>query len=497
MNTIRKFPAWFAKQKPAGKMLIVSAGLAIFLCLCPFGLLSPRTPTSTSIPTRDSTRFPASTHTPTPTYTPAPTYTVTPPPVGAAFDNPSRGKGFACFSPGSCLDESGWYNLNYDDLVSGDLIAFTGITDMAACPDGTILFGGGFGVGVWDGESWSAIFDPGFIGAVACSATNEKWATHGYDVSHWNGSQWETFGSEQVLVNIDRESLACNDPYCLSNIAITPDGDLWSVIGEMYAAKPNLVLRFDGNVWNPVETPEHFRKIAADMNGRVWAISETKLFIYQAGTWVDSQGSGEGKLTDLIADTDGRVWISTDSGKVLVFNDGAWLTYDATDGGRISPYLYSLTLDGGGRLWVGSRWGVNVFDGTAWTAYHMHTADLESYVIRSLAVSGTGPDLPPPLEKERGSIVGKIQKDGQPVSGAIVQVCQMHMSTIYTYTDTPCTDIPLFAYATTGEDGGYRLEDLPPGWYSLFYMYPDGSWEYGDGFLVKPAETLQVEDIGN
>jgi hypothetical protein len=82
--------------------------------------------------------------TPTLASTPSPS----PLPVGAAFDNPSTEKGFACFGAGSCLDDSGWY-----DLVWGDWARYTYISDIAQCPDGTVLMGGGFGIGVWNGKS--------------------------------------------------------------------------------------------------------------------------------------------------------------------------------------------------------------------------------------------------------------------------------------------------------------------------------------------------------
>ncbi len=64
-------------------------------------------------------------------------------------------------------------------------------------------------------------------------------------------------------------------------------------------------------------------------------------------------------------------WYGTDMG--LARHDGyeygeGWTVYTTTDG-LADNFIQAIALDTAGKLWVGTRGGISVLDGSAWTSY--------------------------------------------------------------------------------------------------------------------------------
>jgi hypothetical protein len=438
--------------------------------------ISSRGPTSTS--------GPSSTH--VPIHSPAPF------PVGAAFDHPSTEKGAVCFLSGeysgyglTCLNGSGWHIFTEENSILGD----NSNNDITSCPDGTLLLGNSEGVFLFDGVEWRSLYTDHWASHVACGPQGEIWLTHGDGASTFDGTQWIHFDDQQIIADYSLDLIS--DCYvCFGEIAISPNGDFWTL-----SEGSNLV-HFDGNTWTVIEPPDDYlRKFVSDHDGNIWAFSDDRLYEYLDGTWNEYWKPSVGTFSDLLVDQDNSIWLSTYDGEVVVFSDGNWQTYNATAGGKISTGLTHIALDGRGRLWVGSSWGLGVFDGQDWAAYHMNTADIADFEIGTIAVMAGGPDLPSPIEKETGSVAGKIIIAGEPASQIMVEVCAYHFTGMVFYYTSPCGGKHFHFEGTTDENGVFRFEDLPPGYYSRYYLRQDEDWAGGKNFTIMPGEELVLPDI--
>jgi hypothetical protein len=486
-----------SKKKSNWKWILIS--LAVFICICLLvtqtktflpHLTGTQIPEASGISQPSSSRESTSTSRPSPTQ--VPTQKPTPLPVGAAFDHPSSEKGSACFiNEGyglTCLDEAGWHIFTEDNSILQDNSPF----DIVPCPDGNLLLGNREGVFLWDGVEWRSLNINKIVTNVACGPQGEIWVTHGDGASTFDGAGWIHFDEQQVIADFSLEILSDCTLACFRDIAISPSGDLW------ITSEGGKLVHFDGNTWVAIQSPyEYLAEIVSDQDGSIWAIEYTgnKLYHYRDEVWDEYQYSSERNISDLLIDNDDRIWLSTISGVVLVFKDGDWMAYDATVGGTIGSNLNSIALDGRGRLWVGSNWGLAVFNGQDWMAYHMNTADLADFEIGTIAVAVGGPDLPPPVEKENGSITGKIIIAGEPAKQINLEVCQFHMTYYYFYRTSPCGGKHFHFEGSTDENGAFRLEGLPPGHYSLFYEPQSDDWNYGKYFLMQPGEELVLPDI--
>jgi hypothetical protein len=141
-------------------------------------------------------------------------------------------------------------------------------------------------------------------------------------------------------------------------------------------------------------------------------------------------------------------------------------------------------------------------DGEVWTNYHMHTADLAGDRIDHILVLDGGPNLPGLVEKESGSLSGRILKDGHPAASTSVEICVEGIGRMY-FGDTPCEKQAFMRSTVTNAEGEFVFEDILPGRYNLAFKTADGDWTrltdaFGVSarwFLVEPGENTVIEDI--
>ena len=124
----------------------------------------------------------------------------------------------------------------------------------------------------------------------------------------------------------------------------------------------------------------------------------------------------------LVEDNRGYIWAGTSYKGISVFNGSDWTNYDIGEcllGGSVN----SIASDSLGRIWVGTDFGLAVFDGNNWFHYTKHSSGLVSNEVDDIIVTGAGPSLPPTPALGIGSAKGKLTRNGQPLAGATVVVC--------------------------------------------------------------------------
>lgn len=104
--------------------------------------------------------------------------------------------------------------------------------------------------------------------------------------------------------------------------------------------------------------------------------------------------AGEGTLTSsvvtaLALDADGRVWVGTRNG-VTVYNGDQPTFLQAANTALIDNRVTALASDPTGRVWVGTESGVNVVQGTEWAAYTAAEMGLPEARVRALAADPQG-----------------------------------------------------------------------------------------------------------
>ncbi|KPK88812.1 MAG: hypothetical protein AMJ88_18395 [Anaerolineae bacterium SM23_ 63] len=380
--------------------------------------------------------------------------------------NPFGDGQVACFeSYGNdltCLGDSGWRTYSETSLP------YLNLDRMTVCPDGRIVTGRYEGIGVFDGLNWitykSSSEKTG--DRVACSANGDIWVSHYQGVSHFDGSDWTTYPSEELGSGEDVD--------LVRDLAIDPDGMVWVATNDSIA-------RFDGVGWQVFEEGQgfdqayRFMKIIVDNEGRPWVTDNTVLLMYDGTTWEVIDRPSSDYIEGFTIDGFGRVWVGTRSG-VSVLDQSQWITYDVKNGSLSTNRVESLAIDERGRVWVATVWGLSVFDGEQWVTYHMHNSGLLDDWNEHILILGMGPDLPEPEEKPTGSISGQIMQDGQPWGNMGVEVCVLNLGAFQYFGDTPCHGQPFLRSTTADADGKFSIPDLPQGRYFLVVQLGDTRW---------------------
>ena len=176
---------------------------------------------------------------------------------------------------------------------------------------------------------------------------------------------------------------------------------------------------------------------------------------------------------------------------VAAFDGGAWITHNLGSNSLTTDRVNTLATDSLGRVWVATTYGLSVFDGSQWQKYKMDNFDLIDNGIAFVAVERDGPPLPPPVEKEKGSIIGIF-----PVPGARMEICVQPVAEPFSG-ETPCSGQPFTLSIRSEANGDFVFENVPPGYYYLFADTGDSWADLNNGFgseqiLVEPGEPYDL-----
>ncbi|MFN2303000.1 MAG: hypothetical protein ACK2TV_04635, partial [Anaerolineales bacterium] len=409
------------------------------------------------------------------TFTPAPTPTEEPLSLKPNFPQYPDTACFLRLSEGlTCLDEEGWHVYNRNDFN----FPFYLPSFITQCSDGRVYLDvGGFYL-LRDEELIELEDSPSSIEDLACGPGEEIWVAHYEGVSHFDGSNWATYSAEEHLGSGNYVKL-------VSAIALAPDGDVWVTTSDSIAT-------FDGLNWQVFEVGQGFdeepnpKDLIVDSLGNVWVISDyDTLMKYDGAQWTSFK-SPEGILEQLASDADNKIWAATDHGiRILDPDIGNWSTTFGEET-FIDDNIKAIQFDQQGRLWAASRYGLYVYDGQTWTGYHMHTADIFDNEADDVFVIGNGPPLPPLMEKEPGSVSGRlINPDETLYSNIQVEIC-LHGVIIAFYGETPCASQAYHALATVNPDGSFYFSDITIGKYTLMIQLNADTWKNWEEFEVFP-----------
>jgi sugar lactone lactonase YvrE len=389
----------------------------------------------------------------------------------------------------NCADAAGWQSFN----AKGKSITSDQVQDIEVCND-RVVVAHTLGLSTRNKGKWktdrfkSGISSPS---GIDCDAKGNVWLAHYDGVTRYDGKTWTTHKADKLGTG--------KSVKVVKDVAVAPDGKVWAVTA-------NSVAMYDGSAWKVWEKGTGFDKeyffnhIVVDAKGFPWLAVSGALLTLEDSKWTEYENSDIFSPEGLAIDAKGQVYIGSYSSGLFVMNDSGWETYNRENSDISSNHVRAVAVDGRGRVWAATEYGLDVFDGETWTNYHMHTSDMVDNDIRVLEVEGAGPDLPELFDPRTGGLIGVITNGSKPAASVEVQLCVLFIGGSFRG-DTPCEDDPFNKLTKTGKDGKFEFKGLPVGHYGLVFKQPNGKWarlvsDIGIGserITVREGET--VDDI--
>ncbi len=324
----------------------------------------------------------------------------------------------------------------------------------------------------------------------------------------------------------------------VDSFAVTSDGQVWTVgykgighhDGKKWALEDKKVLGDDVSLLNGV---------ALDKEGRVWISSSNKLHYKDGEAWKDadlSKATSRKPFFDgLTTEPSSGALVAVASSAVLrvtgpdaieaidvpsdTISSFGLLSYAANGIGalktspkqlaRLTPdgkattfamekdfqgtRVLAMSVDGQGRVWVGTDIGISVVGPADERASWMMGSVPElAGKIKGILVVGAGPELPEVGEVKTGGLEGLILVDDKPLAEAEIEICPEPGSLIKA---SPCEESPTKFQGKTGADGKFTFADVPLGAYGVAVKVED-KWkitfagQYGT--KMKEGESFDI-----
>jgi ligand-binding sensor domain-containing protein len=372
-----------------------------------------------------------------------------------------------------------------------------GAKDIAVNEKGQIWVVTSYSLMVFDGQSWTYHQPPHGVyslEAIAIDSVGRVWIGYYGGVSVLlDDGQWLNYSSNEF--GLGEYAGLIND------IAIDHQDQVWVATSSGIAV-------FNGNNWTPYDessglTYDTIEAVVVDNQGQVWVAHSFGVDVFDGINWILYGNSYLEKVPQieveelysvqaLAVDKQGFVWAGTNSYGVSVFNGDDWQTYGSKEC-LYGSSVNSITCDNQGRIWVGTDFGLAVFDGSNWLQYTSNKTALCSNDITAIFVNGTGPlSLPPAPILDNGGATGTITINGQKVAGVLVVLC-WEVEMFYSGESPIRGD----SYSTfTDTIGSFYIDDIPPNRYILAVKTPEGKWYFSlSSFRILEGETTLIPEF--
>jgi hypothetical protein len=289
----------------------------------------------------------------------------------------------------------------------------------------------------------------------------------------------------------------------VTDLAIGTDGVVWAA-GTLASKKFGKVV---GREWKdeplPEDPPNGFEFIGIDAKNNMYAATHTDVYRRKDGAWekLDLKKllpPGPRGFRGFRSGPGGAFYIIEGSAILSLGEDGAWSRVDAGNSlifsrvtvsasgdlaaqatgsfAVVSPkkkpeqrsiesvgikagIIESFALDGQGRRWLGTDNGLVILSPKGEVLQHWKPGSLPS-TVKYILVIGAGPALPAaPPEPVMGSMKGTIVREGKPVAGVDVEICDV--PTITFAGRSPCSASAVNLAVKTDAQGAFRIANVP------------------------------------
>jgi hypothetical protein len=216
--------------------------------------------------------------------------------------------------------------------------------------------------------------------------------------------------------------------------------------------------------------------------------------------WNSLPKDGYDSVSAFAFDAKGSLWLGSSSNGVSVFNGNIWAIYSQKSKDLSSNQISDIVADTLGRVWLSTPYGLSIFDGTTWQTYRMDNSEIGDNNIRFAVVTKDGPALPELVEKDKGSLAGVLHDaDDNPLAKMRVEICVETIG-FQVVGDSPCADQAFFLSTQTDEQGAFSIENIPVGYYLIVSETHTGWAELTTKFGIGSERILisagEKADVG-
>ncbi len=208
-------------------------------------------------------------------------------------------------------------------------------------------------------------------------------------VSVLAGTQWDRLRPD----NSELPDLDVRDIFVVDESL----GRVWFATRQgaaLYDQQTDTWPRFITRAMIPEVIRNNVTAVTVDTRGRLWLALLNEGVVRSANlvTWTlvgTTEGLGSDEVRDLLAASNGDVWIATANGVSRIVG-AAVSTYTTGNSALPADGVHALAETADGRVWAATDGGVGVFDGQRWTAFNT-TDGLSSDATTAIAVVPAAP----------------------------------------------------------------------------------------------------------
>jgi len=186
-----------------------------------------------------------------------------------------------------------------------------------------------------------------------------------------------------------------------------PDNSVWAIVSDSSSSKwlgtKRGLVRYDGQNWTTYDPTNSglpdtlVTALITDSSGALWIGTIRSgsfgvgdlggLARFDGSSWtvyrMENSALPNNNITSLAKASNGTIWVGTFNG-LLRINGSVWDVYTATNSELPDNAINSLTVDSQNTVWIGTGYGIARFDGSLWTRYHVGNSDLADNYVTSL-----------------------------------------------------------------------------------------------------------------
>jgi hypothetical protein len=327
-----------------------------------------------------------------------------------------------------------------------------------------------------------------YISHMRATGDGRFWANGIGGVAFWDGSSWTVVKRSRFHEDIQ-------------NLAVDSAGTLWALTES--SLLQNTRAGFKVVALPAVEGSRLFRFVSAP-DGGLGLVHERGLLREVDGGWTPAL---ERPTWSAVFRPDGAVVAAAlDESVVFVVEPGgATRSVDLNELGIPVEGILDVATDGQGRVWVNTEAGLVVLDGelsgiARWWA-RGSTPLLEGGIWDMFAV-GDGPSLPE-AGPVYGHVKGRAVRRGAPLVGVVIEMCD-HPNADDIDPDrgeTPCSNVGGVAYSEetkTRRDGRFDFWVVPAGDFGIAFDLGRSRWDVRENAchnVWRPDEVVDLGDI--
>jgi len=217
---------------------------------------------------------------------------------------------------------------------------------------------------------------------LSLDSSGSLWAGTHWGISCYNGKDWKSYTKINSTIGF----------HLINEIAVDKDGILWAG-----SAGFSTISIFNGSNWknynaiSPVAPWNSIEAIIPNWRGKTLVGASWGILYADKDTSITDTAQGRFSVTDMILDSSGNVWISTERNGVYYFDGVSKTAYDSTNSVFPSNFVYGLCYDSRKVLYAISAKQLFRFKGGLWErcdSFNIPLGDYDAFI--SLAADNKG-----------------------------------------------------------------------------------------------------------